>query len=194
MSKLFTIVIFILTIVSQVRAQDQYSRGEVFGGYSYASTQVRQYTSRTHTNGWAAGITGNIFKHFGIMADIAGGYGQVWLGDGYSDLRLYEFLFGPQITWRTGRFNASVHALAGMAHFSSSEIPLHPEPGFPAPQPLPGIAETHFAAGLGGAVDVSVNKRVAIRAFQLDYIPVRTHPWTHNVRVQAGLVLRFGFR
>lgn len=54
-------------------------------------------------------------------------------------------------------------------------------------------ADTRFAMGFGGGVDITVSKSVAIRAPKFDYIAVRTRPyWTHNFPVQSGIVFRFG--
>ena len=45
----------------------------------------------------------------------------------------------------------------------------------------------------GGGLDIKSSKRVWVRLFQIDYLPIRLNDeWTHNFRVQAGIVFRFG--
>ena len=56
-------------------------------------------------------------------------------------------------------------------------------------------ADTGFAATVGGGLDVTVNERVAIRAFQLDYFRPNFFGEAHNRgRLAFGMVFRFGKR
>ena len=79
-----------------------------------------------------------------------------------------------------------VHVLAGAAHVNEYDLPYK---GYYIHYP----GDTRFAMAFGGGLDIAVSKHVAIRAPKFDYIPVRTRPnWTHNMRVQTGIVWRFG--
>jgi hypothetical protein len=55
------------------------------------------------------------------------------------------------------------------------------------------FSATAFAMSFGGGVDVRINKRIAFRPFQFEYMPTRFGgSWQNNYRVSTGLVLRFG--
>ena len=206
-----------LILATGIQAQESYPRVEVFGGYSYAgldATGFRGFANREVAHGWAASISRNLHKNFGFTADFAGQYGtasdaliivappgQVCLTvfpppPGCFELvdidfNTQQFLFGPRFTFRRERVTAFAHALFGVnrAHVS----------GFVANQnTFPSVSETDFAMGYGGGLDINAGKNIAIRLFQVDYVPVRTGlfgiPWRHNLRVQAGVVFKFGGR
>ncbi len=183
--RLFYIVtIFTLDIASPAQAQGQPPKAEIFGGYSYSSATHGGVRERENINGWGVDLSGNFGKHLGITADIGGQYGKAYSGQ--IAFRMYEFLFGPRLSWRTRTLTGFAHVLAGAAHTNAYDLPYK---YFFLPYP----SDTRFAMGFGGGVDITVSKRIAIRAPQFDYIPVRNRPyWTHNFRVQSGIVLRIG--
>jgi hypothetical protein len=53
------------------------------------------------------------------------------------------------------------------------------------------MTDTIGAWGFGGGVDASVNKRLGIRVFQIDWAPTGL-AWERNIRAQFGVVVKFG--
>lgn len=193
-----------------VRAQDEFPRVEVFGGYSYGSLEGVGFpglVGREEAHGWGASVAVNFQRYFGITADFAGQFGTIEdLTRGCPRLlpplqncffkadinfNTHQFLLGPRFTLRAERFTIFGHALFGInrTHLAS----------FVASQTsFPSRTESDFAMGYGGGLDVNLHRKVGIRLFQVDYLPVRTDSvsdrWQQNLRAQAGVVFRFGKR
>jgi opacity protein-like surface antigen len=78
-------------------------------------------------------------------------------------------------------------ALFGLAHGSGSEFP-HSGNGLTT-------SANSFAFDLGAGADFPVNKRLSVRILQLDYLrtalPNNSNNWQNNLRISAGLTLRF---
>ena len=119
--------------------------------------------------GWQASVSGNLNKKIGILADLGGHY--------KFHVSSYEYLFGPQFSARGARTTAFAHALFGGARLQ----------GF-------GSATNGFAMGIGGGLDVNATERIAIRVFQLDWIPSRFEGgWQHKTgRIGFGVVFKSG--
>lgn len=184
-------------------AQEDYPKAEVFGGYSYSSIDPGKYRTPSGTtpidrgngNGWGASFNGNVNQYFGLTADFAGHYGN-FKGTGLpsSDFRVHEFLFGPTVSARGKNVTGFAHVLLGAARFRT--------PGFSFGEfRFPGASATKFAMGIGGGVDLNVNRNVAVRAIEFDYLPVRIHGdvagvpnasnWSQSVRLKTGIVFKF---
>ena len=193
MRRVSLLIAAILILASGLQAQEGYPRVEVFGGYSYAgldATGFRGFANREVAHGWAASITGNLHKNFGFTADFAGQYGtandalitEPLPGQGCLlvvpplpgcfdlvdiDFNTQQFLFGPRFSFRRERVTAFAHALFGVNRTHLT--------GFVANQnTFPSVSETDFAMGYGGGLDINAGKNIAIRLFQVDYVPVRT--------------------
>ena len=83
-----------------------------------------------------------------------------------------EFLAGPRFKYRAHHVTLFAQALVGgvAAHAASS-------------------TRGGFAAGMGGGVDLRLNKYVTIRAFQLDSIHYHINgAWRHDLRGSVGIV------
>jgi peptidoglycan-associated lipoprotein len=107
-----------------------------------------------------------------------------------SDLTLTSYLFGPRYSWRkAGRFVPFSQVLLGGAYASGTFAPG--TAGYPG-------SSNAFAMTVGAGLDIALNRRVAVRAFQADYYlthfanSVNDHQ--NNLRISAGLVFRFGKR
>ena len=151
------------------------ARVELFGGYSYLRLNAASGGS-AGLNGWAADTQVNVNRRFAVAASVNGAYGN----QSGADLRLYTFLAGPRLSYRTGRANLFVHALAGAARLGASAA---------------GVEDnaTSFAAALGGGVDVKLSRRLAVRVFQTDYLLTKLAENTqHNFRLSSGIVIRLG--
>jgi len=155
-------------------AQDT-SKAEVFGGYTWAGGNF---------HGWNASVTGNLTKRFGIMADSSGQYGSELAGPILINQNAHSVLIGPRFAFREKRLTPFVYALVGATRFEESATI--------SGQRL-SQSDTGFSSALGGGLDVKVNDRVAIRAFQIDYFRPNFFGEAHNRgRLAFGVVLHFG--
>jgi len=72
------------------------------------------------------------------------------------------------------------HALLGAVRGSSNYLDIS----------KPAV---HFAVAVGGGIDVKLTDRVALRLIQADYLMTRfSSTRQDNIRLSAGIVLRFG--
>ena len=167
MKRLLIISAVLLLLTVPAWGQD-YPRMEVFGGFSYLNSDAG---TRENFFGWQASISANFNENVGFTLDSGGQYKSVF---GIT-VQGYEFLLGPRYIVRGERFTGFAHALVGLEYVRVS-----------------GFSDTAFAMGFGGGMDVNASDRIAIRAFQLDYIPVRSSGvWSHDARVGAGIVFKF---
>jgi opacity protein-like surface antigen len=174
--------------------------GNVFFGYSYenaGSTSFDQSNlGRPNLNGWEASLEGKVFHGLGMVADFGERYGaqsyQTSLppngatGTINVDGRGFTVLFGPRVSVPVGKFRPFAEALFGAAHvkttLTSSQVIVN---NFMQP------SDTSFATALGGGLDYKIIRLIALRV-QGDYIQTWFFGTTqNNVRLSAGIVLRF---
>lgn len=193
MRKLFGVSLVVLAFAVAGMAQDV-PRAEIFGGYSYFSADIRETQplsnsteDRISLHGWNAAVTGYANNWFGVTADVSGHYGSPEVGGANLDTSVHNFLFGPQVAFRSERASIFGRALFGGAKVKADV------PGFGSV-----LDDTTFAWAVGGGVDIGV-RNFALRLAQVDYI------WTkarvtglpdpdeaqNNFRYSAGIVLRF---
>jgi opacity protein-like surface antigen len=157
-----------------VMAQD-IPKAEVFGGYTWAGGNF---------HGWNSSVTGNVTKRFGIVADFSGQYGNEFEGSILVKEDAHSFLFGPRFSFRGKRLTPFVYALLGVTRFHQSATVSGQK--FSA-------SDSGFSSALGVGLDVRVNDRVAIRAFQIDYFRPNFFGEAHNRgRLAFGVVLHLG--
>ncbi|HKR02552.1 MAG TPA: outer membrane beta-barrel protein [Pyrinomonadaceae bacterium] len=171
--------IFMIALLLLLRLQaagQETPRVEVFGGYSYAGGNF---------HGWNASVTGNVNDWFGVVADFSGHYGGSIDEDGFDERqRAHSYLFGPRVSVRRKRVTPFAHALFGASKLETDLSGFGQRFFF---------SDTGFSFVVGGGLDVRVNDRVAVRAFQLDYLRTRFFGEAENHgRLAFGLVLRFG--
>ena len=185
-------------------AQDEFSRVEVFGGYSYlradlSDDQFAITEDNESLHGFHAQVAGNFNRHFGIAGDLSGHYKNLDTSNffGIPEVRLrsakasvYTFLGGPQVKARNDRATLFAHALFGAARVNLKVVVEDIIPG----NNFGGTfteSETKFAFALGGGVDVNVSDRIAIRAVQADYLRTRFGNQTqNNLRLSVGVVFK----
>lgn len=186
----FTSAIFGFLIAISGSAQDATPLGNsVFFGYSRRSVEGGQESpAQEIANGWGFSFDHMFYRHIGLTADFAGQYGRVlgpleYRPPYYIELHNFashELLFGPRFTMTGGRMTAFAHPLVGFSKLSGR------------------VPQTDFMMGLGGGLDIALTKRIAIRSFQADYLPERIgaleHDWRYNLRLQSGIVFRFGWK
>jgi hypothetical protein len=168
--------IMCLIIVASLPAMTQdVPKAEVFGGYSW---------SEGNFHGWDASVTGNVTKRFGVTADFSGHYGSESGQPILVNQHEHSFLFGPRFAFRGKRLTPFVYALFGATNFRESAI---------ISGQRVSATDTGFSSAVGGGLDVRVNDRVAIRAFQLDYFrPIINDEANNRGRLAFGVVIRLG--
>lgn len=182
MRKLALLALLLLAFAVTAVAQNV-PKAEVFGGYSYLRVDTGiSGADKVSLNGWNAALAGNLNRHFAIVADFSGHYGSPDVLGVQVKSNQYSFLFGPQISNRSGKIMPFAHALFG---------------GSRARAEVAGVSstDTAFAMALGGGVDAQVYQGIAIRIIQGDYLMTRFgDERQNNFRISAGVVLRFGGR
>jgi hypothetical protein len=172
-------------------AADEYPKVEVFGGFSALSTKEIEILGvpggRIKLYGFQAQGVYNFRKNLGIAADFGGQYKSVNVTVGRTpvdaEANTYEYLLGPQYTYRHKKVSVFVHALVGgIRRFSNN----------------------YFALGIGGGFNVNINNHFAVRVVQVDWIPEKhkqimqylnpgyiINEWNKNtVRFGFGIVIK----
>ena len=213
MFKTMLIATLILACASIAAAQNDYKKFEFFGGYSHnrVDTGIGDdepalqdiIDEREGFHGFNTSVTGNLSRYFGVKFDFSGHFKSKRFpiaatpnADALEiDSRVFNFLGGVQIKDNAtdATFKPFAHALVGAAHARNRvDVP----PGgciaiFPSPCPVDFTeSETGFAGAFGGGIDIRVNKRIDIRAIQIDYNPTRLFDSTqHNFRIGVGIVI-----
>ena len=174
MTRLFLLMSAILIFPVIGNAQET-PKVEVFGGYSYAGSG---------SNGFDVSVTTNLNEWFGLKAEVAGQYSKLSDQGFIEKIRSHSIAFGPQFSLRRNRtFVPFVHALIGSAHLKTETTEFGP---------LVSFSDTSLQTVLGGGLDVRINQRFAVRAFQVDYLRTNFFEESQNKgRISAGLVIRF---
>jgi hypothetical protein len=194
MRKAFLVLTVLFIGATQARAQDSYPSVEVFGGYSYLSTDVSIddpfdddgedfFDEREGFHGIGFSVAGNVSGSVGIVADLSYHKREIELPGDDVDVSQFLFLFGPRFTARGDRVDAFGHVLIGGVRSKVETLD----------------SDTNLALGFGGGIDIKAGDSFAIRLFQIDYIPVRFEnpiteddEWSHNLRFQIGATYRWG--
>ena len=183
------ILIAILASVGFAQTTDEPARFETFAGYSFQrSDQGETLTTTNGTdltqvsrnlNGFNFSGTGYLTKRFGIVGDFSAHFRKnSFLQSDSTDSsssnvsrQSYNLLVGPQFRFSSqSRLTPFVRAMAG-AQINRSEFEnLLGSDG--ATRVSFSNTASDFALGFGGGLDVKVNHRISVRAFQFDYIPV----------------------
>jgi opacity protein-like surface antigen len=177
MKRLLMVMCLLLLFTASKATAQEIPKAELFGGYSYAGGNF---------HGWNASVTGNVNGWLGLTADFSGHYGGSTEGDIFTEKqRANSYLFGPRVSFRKRkRVSPFVYALFGVSRLSVRETFMGQT--FAA-------SDSGFGTAIGGGLDIRLNKRLALRAFQLDYLRTNFFDETgHRGRLAFGLVLRLG--
>jgi hypothetical protein len=191
--------------VTSTAISHEYPGGEFFGGASFSNSDV---SGRSNSFGWQISAAGNLCGRMRLVGDFGGQSRRTNLvADGQPvRVKTYQFLWGPQFTWRRPRttfFTNTVLGVAAAHYVTSSGDSAHPENVL--------AVDYGFATALGGGLDVNVGRQIAIRAFQADYILTHLRPdqpqfspilqqvpsvgnWQNHFRLGFGLVVKVGRR
>jgi hypothetical protein len=171
-------------------AQD-YSKVDIFGGYSYANFDVNDLGNRQSANGWEASAAANVNKWFAVEGGVSGYYKgydafDPTLGSIHANLRDYFFGGGPRLNFRP----LFAHVLVGADRVSL---------GVGVSGLNASLSQTKFASAFGGGVQFPISHQFSLRA-SVDYLLTRHNlvPGTsftqNNVRASVGIVYSFGGR
>ena len=177
MERLILLAFLMGAMVLSTHAQET-PKVELFGGYAYAGSG---------SHGFDSSVVANINSWFGLGGSVSGQYSR-FDEDGISErITTNAFLVGPKFSIRTHkRFTPFAQAMFGLAriHTETNEF-----------GPIVAFNDRSFAMAIGGGLDVTVNRLVAIRAIQIDYLRTHFFDETQNKgRIAFGIVLRFGER
>src|SRR4051812_44138472 len=104
---------------------------EVYGGYSYQRSNVREYFKSTpiiyavrnqdaNLNGFDVAFTENINRWFGGTLDISGHFAKPEISGVKTRERMYTFMYGPRFTFRgQPGWTPFAHVLLGAARMDA---------------------------------------------------------------------------
>jgi opacity protein-like surface antigen len=187
--RLLAVAGFLCTLASTASAQSASGttpQFEVSGAYSFVRANSAGSGGGFNLNGGSGSLVYNFSDRFAVVAD-AGAYRFWGLPSGLNST-MYTYLFGPRFSFRkSGRFTPFAQGLIGGGRLNASSLGVD-------------AGENGFAMALGGGLDISCGRHLAIRVAEVDYLLTRfdsvsgSSATQNNVRVSAGLVFRFGSR
>lgn len=178
---LFAAVFVALMCASAALGQD-YRRFELFAGYSHNRVDVGPvedsdpgddlefddiFDEREGFNGFNVSAVGNFHRYFGAKFDYSYHQKSFDFGPDNATVRLHNILGGIQVKDNSseGTVKPFAHALVGVgrtaADFSEFDDNLF------------DFDDAGFAGAFGGGLDIRLSDRVDIRAFQIDYNPMK---------------------
>jgi opacity protein-like surface antigen len=193
MKKLVLVCAVFMAFSIAAGAQD-YPKAEVFGGYSFVHFNVQETPSSDtafNLNGGSASISFNPKAKLGLVADFGGYHGSPTVLGSSASVTQISYLFGPKVAMRSNaRITPFGQALFGGVHQSTTIT-------FQGIAPISVSSSANaFAMALGGGADAKVNKTIAIRVFQLEYMLTKFKDNFSNrqngVRISTGIVFGFG--
>jgi opacity protein-like surface antigen len=185
MRRILTAVTLLLLLAPGALAQDDYKKWEFFGGYSALgfdtlagdtdNVNVNEVLSGRNTlRGFELALTRNIHRYVGVKFDYSlhlreDNFSRP-AGAGTVDTTVQNYLGGLQFknNDKEGpRFKPFAHALFGVA---TQKVDIDS----PQLSTVFGLSdfhvnETSFAMAFGGGVDIKLNKRIDVRAGQIDW-------------------------
>jgi opacity protein-like surface antigen len=192
--KLLLIAAILLVVSVSAYAQDEYPKFELSGMVNMTREDIQSLGNET-TWGYAIGTQYNVNKWFGIVGEWGAAHGEsdfTYQGENIPlDTRTQTLLFGPRFSYRTKPVTAFGHWLVG-----AGTNKLDDDSGTFNFQ-----SKTKWQVGMaiGGGMDVNLGKNFAIRAIQLDWLPVDSDltevgldkGFLNNVRFMFGAVIKF---
>lgn len=185
----FISTIGFILFFSSITFTQEVPKYEVFTGYSFI--RMNEFTTY---NGLTVALTRNFNKSFGIVTEVGGysdskdesfTFGNTSIRD-KSSSKLLTYMVGPKFSIRSSsRLTPFGQALVGGYRISQKSSWQVNGSFFESKYVL-----NSFASALGAGLDVNVNKRIAIRPAQIDYLFLRK---TNNesLRVSSGVSFKF---
>lgn len=198
MRKVLLLLLLITCCAPFARAQDDESKLEFFGGYSFLATQSRLTNKDVITfdgltpeqiraligfdllgvdrfvpaNGFEASVIRYFTPKVGLSADFSGHFHKETIGIAGTPFRakyaVYNILGGPHV-----RFTNKTR-LTPFVHalVGAAHVKTDYRESLTTNPVTADDSSTRFAMALGGGFDLRVSKRVSLRIFQLDYNPI----------------------
>ncbi len=173
----------------QVETASPYAPLEISFNYSYArSNAAPGRCGCFNMNGGSSEVAFHAFRALSVVADLTGERAATIGATAGDGLSLVTFTVGPRFSHRffDGRFTPFVQGLVGVAHGFDGLFPG-------SSGSLAGAAAAR-AVLAGGGLDLTINRHIAIRAIQADYLRTQLPNGQGNqqnlLRVSAGIVLR----
>jgi opacity protein-like surface antigen len=196
MKKVVLVFCVMLACSFTAKAQADYTKADIFGGYSYVRFSFPQ--AGFHGNGGSGQITYNFNSAIGLTGDF-GGY-HVAEGSHHGSGTVFTYLFGPKFTYRDGKWSPFIQTLFGGSWLGAG-IELCAVPTV-QPQATSGCSTSFnsFAMALGGGADYKFSNHVSFRVVDVDYLMTRfdvgtvtgkTNHTQSNIRVSTGFVFNF---
>lgn len=209
---LVAIIILATVSVSFTQEKEEYSKWEIYGGYSTARDQrsaagspFGSFLETKEKQGYEVSVTRNLTRNFGLKFDYSRNSSSgraTFLAPGNltKDLDFknssHFYTAGIQVKDNSvkGRIKPFAHALfGGVSASTTTSVAVCAEPVCAVPE-----KKNYFTMIFGGGVDVKVNRRFSVRPIQVDYIRVNNSDQPsgffprsierNNVRVGAGVV------
>ena len=190
-----TLRIFVLVLLIAAPGYAQTIPGwEVFGGYSWQRSNLREYFKSTpiiysvrnkggNLNGFDVAFTENINPWFGGTLDISGHFATPAISTVQTRERMYSVMYGPRFSDRQRPgWTPFGHVLAGVAQMDAKVTPTGPH-----------LSDTSFALAAGGGLDMKYRGKTAIRVLQAEYFRANALGTSqNNFRLSAGIILYIG--
>jgi peptidoglycan-associated lipoprotein len=175
--------VFFACFATRAAAQDT-PRWELDAGYSYARTNAPPGgCGCVSMNGGNGGVAYHLNDHLALAGDVAVVTAGNVRGSGQS-LSLLSYQVGPRVYLPMKRVTPFGQVLVGGAHASN--------PAFGGSGP----SANAFAATVGGGIDLSLNRRFALRLIEADYIVTTfsngVNDHQNNLRLSFGVVAHLG--
>ncbi len=193
MIRILRILVLVLAIAAPGYGQT-IPTWEVFGGYSWQRSNLREYFKSTpiiysvrnkggSLNGFDVAFTENINRWFGGTLDITGHFAAPEISGVKTHEAMYTFMYGPRFSYRNRPgWTGFGHVLAGVAHATAKVTPTGPH-----------ADDTSFALAAGAGLDMKFRGSTAIRILQAEYLHANALGANHNnFRLSAGIILYLG--
>jgi opacity protein-like surface antigen len=184
-SLVISLLLALFATARPIKAQEQASKLEAYGGYYYVRFNVNASAaggapSETFNgNGGGVQLEYNANHWLGVVGDMAG-YGATATTNGALVGGAFTYLFGPRVNFRHGKVTPFAQTLFGGIWTTN------------------GIgnsgSENNFAMTAGGGIDIKVSRHVSVRPVQAEYfmtkIPDGLNNRQNNLRIGTGIVIR----
>ncbi len=170
------LIFFFLTLLATAAlAQEgqQVSRYDVFTGFSYLRFDSQSIGFRDQSNLFGGELEGafNITRKYGIVLGTSANFGN--------EIRLYNFLIGPQYNIRRTNDTFFIRGLFGKDRDQVSAAG--------------GKTSIGLTYGGGVGYDRHYGSRFDLRVIEVDYLNAHSYNATQkNVRVSTGIIFHFG--
>jgi len=172
-------VLFYASANAWVFAQE-YSRAEIFAGYSYLNADLNNLISRQSANGADFSFVANFNQWVGAETNFSGYYKSISLAqDTKASVRDFALVFGPRFHYKWAFF----HGLVGLDDLGGSALDL-------------SATNASFAGAIGGGATFKLSRYIGLEgsgdyAFSRHNLFGGSAVTQNNFRACAGIVFTF---